>query len=95
MASSRVSLPQPPTQGLQLPFSLRNWLQQLYVRLGEGPFMVKGYSCAGLPDPKSWGHSTEFSSLIYVNDDIGGAVLAFSDGTNWRRLTDRSVVSKT
>lgn len=31
--------------------------------------------------------------LIYVSDEAGGAVPAFSDGTNWRRCTDRTVVS--
>ncbi len=30
---------------------------------------------------------------IYVSDEAGGAVMAFSDGTNWRRSTDRAVVS--
>jgi hypothetical protein len=32
-------------------------------------------------------------AMIYVSDETGGAVLAFADGTNWRRVTDRSVVS--
>ena len=32
-------------------------------------------------------------ALIYVWDDAGGAVLAFSDGTDWRRVTDRAVIS--
>ena len=31
--------------------------------------------------------------MIYVSDESGGAVPAFSDGTNWRRVTDRAVVS--
>lgn len=31
--------------------------------------------------------------MIYVSDESGGAVLAFSDGTNWRRVTDRAIVS--
>lgn len=31
--------------------------------------------------------------MIYVSDEAGGAVPAFSDGTNWRRVTDRAVVS--
>lgn len=31
--------------------------------------------------------------LIYVSNESGGAVPAFSDGTNWRRVTDRAVVS--
>lgn len=31
--------------------------------------------------------------MIYVSNESGGAVPAFSDGTNWRRVTDRAVVS--
>lgn len=31
--------------------------------------------------------------MIYVSDETGGSVMAFSDGTNWRRITDRAVVS--
>jgi len=32
-------------------------------------------------------------SLIYVTNDVGGAVPAFADGTNWRRVTDRAIIS--
>ncbi|WP_075221065.1 hypothetical protein [Acuticoccus yangtzensis] len=32
-------------------------------------------------------------SVVYVSDAAGGAVLAFSNGTNWLRVTDRVVVS--
>jgi hypothetical protein len=31
--------------------------------------------------------------VVYVSDESGGAVTAFSDGTNWRRTTDRAIVS--
>ena len=31
--------------------------------------------------------------MIYVSDETGGSVMAFSDGSNWRRITDRVVVS--
>lgn len=31
--------------------------------------------------------------LIFVSNESGGAVPAFSDGTNWRRVTDRVIVS--
>ncbi len=33
------------------------------------------------------------SGVIYVSDETGGATMAFSDGTNWRRVQDRVVVS--
>ena len=31
--------------------------------------------------------------MIGVSDETGGAVPAFSDGTNWRRVQDRAIVS--
>lgn len=30
---------------------------------------------------------------IYVTNETGGAVPAFFDGTDWRRVTDRAVIS--
>lgn len=32
-------------------------------------------------------------AMIYVPDETGGAIPAFSDGTNWRRVTDRAIVA--
>lgn len=37
--------------------------------------------------------ATVVASFIYVSDETGGAVPAFADGTNWRRVTDRAIVS--
>ena len=31
--------------------------------------------------------------MIFVSDETGGSVMAFYDGTNWRRITDRAVIS--
>jgi len=33
------------------------------------------------------------AGLIYVSDESGGAVPAFSDGSSWRRVTDRTIIS--
>lgn len=33
------------------------------------------------------------AQMIYVSNESGGAVPAFSDGTNWRRVTDRAIVT--
>lgn len=46
------------------------------------------YTVATVPDASAWN-----GSWIHVSDETGGAVPAFSDGTNWRRCTDRAVVS--
>lgn len=32
-------------------------------------------------------------TLIYVSDETGGATVAFADGTDFRRVQDRAVVS--
>lgn len=45
------------------------------------------YTVATLPSASLAG------KMIYVSDESGGAVIAFSDGTNWRRVTDRAIVS--
>ena len=47
---------------------------------------VKSYAVASLPTAVAGG-------VIFVSDETGGAVLAFGDGTNWRRSTDRTIVS--
>lgn len=52
------------------------------------PIMFKSYAKAALPDVISF-----MDGIIIVTDDIGGIVPAFSDGTNWRRVTDRAVIS--
>lgn len=51
------------------------------------PFGLASYTVAGLPSAATAGQ------MIYVSDETGGAVPAFSDGTNWRRVTDRAIVS--
>lgn len=55
----------------------------------DGPIRCKAYTVAGAPDASSVGAGT----MIYVSDESGGAVMAFSDGTDWRRVTDRAVIS--
>lgn len=47
------------------------------------------YTVATLPSATTAGPG----AIIHVSDESGGAALAFSDGANWRRVTDRLVVS--
>jgi hypothetical protein len=49
---------------------------------------VKSYTVAGVPTA-----SAGAGQIIYVSNETGGAVLAFSDGTNWRRVTDRAGIA--
>lgn len=37
--------------------------------------------------------AANLGATIYVTDETGGAVPAASDGTNWRRVTDDTVVA--
>jgi hypothetical protein len=55
----------------------------------NGPIRCGSYTVATVPSAATVGAGTE----IYVSNESGGAVLAFSDGTNWRRVTDRAVIS--
>lgn len=52
------------------------------------PPVLPTYTVATLPSAATYARG-----LIYVSDETGGAVPAFSDGTNWRRVTDRNIVS--
>jgi hypothetical protein len=54
----------------------------------DGPVRVKSYAVSTLPNA-----TTGAGQIIHVTDEIGGAIPAFSDGTNWRRVSDRAVVS--
>jgi len=49
--------------------------------------VLASYSKSSLPSASVPG------TLIYVVDDVGGAVPAFADGSVFRRVTDRAVIS--
>lgn len=53
----------------------------------DGTLRLKSYTIATLPA------ATATGQLAFVSDETGGAIIAFSDGTNWRRVTDRALVS--
>lgn len=53
-----------------------------------GPVRLPTYTVAGVPDA-----ATYITGLIYVSNATGGATPAFSDGTNWRRVSDRAIVA--
>jgi hypothetical protein len=54
-----------------------------------GPARVGQYTVAGLPSAAASGAG----AIVFVSDESGGATLAVSDGTDWRRATDLAVVS--
>lgn len=53
-----------------------------------GPLVMPTYLKAALPAV-----ATFAQSFIYVSDLTGGAEFCYSDGTNWRRISDRSVAN--
>ena len=58
------------------------------VETSGGPVEFPQYTVSGVPDASAYtGH------MVYVSNETGGSVMAFSDGTNWRRITDRAVIS--
>lgn len=54
----------------------------------QQPILVNEYLKTALPSA-----STYRSGIITVSNDVGGYTLAFSDGTNWRRVADRAIIS--
>lgn len=52
------------------------------------PIPMQSLVKANLPSASLWE-----GSIVYVSDEAGGSIICFSDGTNWRRLSDRAVVS--
>ena len=50
-------------------------------------FVLPSFSVSSLPSVNPAGQ------MLFVTDETGGSVPAFSDGTNWRRVTDRQIVS--
>lgn len=50
-------------------------------------FVLPSYTVSTLPA------ATPAGQMAYVTNESGGAVPAFADGTNWRRVTDRAIVT--
>ena len=55
---------------------------------GEAFGPLPSYTVATLPSA-----ANNAQCLIYVSNETGGATVAFSTGTEWRRVQDRAVVS--
>lgn len=84
-----MSQPTPRNVDFSNPADVQGFLDAVYY-LWAQVNDVNVFTVATLPPAADWGPSNR---LTYVSDESGGAVLAFSDGANWRRVTDRAVVS--
>ncbi len=60
-----------------------------FVASAGGVPKLPNFTVSGLPNAASAGAG----ALAHVSDETGGAVLAFSDGSDWRRVTDRAIVA--
>ncbi len=77
--------------------SWANQIQQIlnpFLERAESTFFRQGravevasFEVGSLPSPSPPG------KIIFVSNETSGAVLAFSDGTDFRRVTDRAIVS--
>ncbi len=94
--SERPYLPKPsPEDGRYIGVLMRCMtavLGEISYRLNaslpkDGSEGLQEFTVATLPDPET------YRGLIYVTDETGGFTLAFSDGSDWRRVQDRAVVS--
>lgn len=52
------------------------------------PFALDRYTVAQLPAASLW-----TGAQVHVSDETGGAITCYSDGVNWRRISDRAIVS--
>lgn len=48
--------------------------------------VLASFTVAGAPADDAGG-------MIFVTDEVGGSVPAFNDGSDWRRVTDRAIIS--
>lgn len=97
MADTNVSIVSKPDRGLILTkdgrasAEFQQYLDDITQLLNDNllglQVQLTSYTVSTLPV------ATTDGGLIFVTDETGGAVPAFSDGTNWRRTTDRTVVS--
>jgi hypothetical protein len=87
----KVALPSPaPQYDATNESAFRRQVEQAFSAAASSASVNMLRRCvkADLPDA-----AMNLSLLIYVSDEAGGAVPAFSDGVSWRRITDRAVVS--
>ena len=78
-----------PTQLFKMSLTKTNYTTTEYDDLSIFPVgKVHEYTVATLPSV-----AAHTATVVYVSDETGGATLAFSDGTNWKRVQDLATVS--
>lgn len=64
-----------------------------YVAVGDEIYGASNTNFTPPSYPKASLPAATYGRMIFVTDDVGGSTLAFSDGSSWRRVADRAVVS--
>lgn len=65
---------------------LQAFFEELERHINE--FKAPDFTVTSVPDSVQ-----NEAMIIYVSDEVGGATLAFSDGLNWRRVQDRTIIT--
>jgi len=81
----------PPTNGLEIRWNNASEIRgqstgEVSLTGTNAQFVMPSYTVATLPTGQTGG-------MIFVTDTAGGAVPAFFDGTNWRRVDNSTVVA--
>lgn len=88
MSYPTATPPSPPANAPGWASALVRDLIEWVQNIRRGPQVMTVYTIATLPD------ATRFAGgLICVSNEAGGYTVAFSDGTDFRRVQDRNVVS--
>lgn len=79
--------------GAQFPYNWDNWLKRytaLWIHyFDERLNKPESYTVATVPSAAARGAG----AMIYVSDASGGAVPAYSDGTDWRNVKNGNIIS--
>ena len=68
--------------------ALHTFLKQVWQNHGRVGVRLDPFTVATLPDA-----GTYKWHMVICTDETGGEVPVWSDGTNWRRVTDRVIAS--
>jgi hypothetical protein len=79
------------TPDIRIPTGAPTWLKTLVDNIKRaiaGSRALDAFAVADVPPA-----ADNARLMIFVTDESGGAIPAFSDGTDWRRVTDRAIIS--
>lgn len=93
MLVSLPNLPQPPSDGGQVPGYLARLYSNLLNILTSYARAINSNAYLPLSTVADLPADAQEGQWALVTDESGGAVPAFFDGAVWRRVTDRAVVS--